>query len=115
MCRGWALGQGYCLVALGHMGMGMGMGMGIHRVLSPALPWCHVVLRGCAGRIFGLMGHPEAATAVAKARVKRLCGADAVYSNSGSYRGMGSMRNRRGYPLGHIATRYSHTHAHSPA
>ena len=49
-------------------------GMGMDRVLPLPLPCC-VALCGCAGCLFGLVRHPGAATAVAAARAKRLCGA----------------------------------------
>ena len=59
------------------------MGMGMDTVLPPVQPGCRVALLGCAGRLFGLVRHLGAATAVAEARVKRLCGAGAVFVHSG--------------------------------
>ena len=49
------------------------MGRGMDRVLPPALPCHRMGLLGRAGCLVGLVRHPGPATAVAVARVRRLC------------------------------------------
>ena len=57
------------------MGMGMGVGMGMDGVLVPSTRRAPPRVSLYCGCLFGLVRHPETATAVAEAPVKLLRGA----------------------------------------